>query len=491
MREKNRFSSLLKHLMTVAKLKNYTLAKELQYDESYISKWVNGNLLPTEKTHEKVLRDISHCLVASLDDEGWEALLSEYQLTRRADLELAICDNLEAEYGYCIELKESTGSEIALKTSYYPELTLAQFMSKMHHPVLRQVKALDVIAALDILSLDRHYQLALAQLNSDQNVANRNYPNVHFSMLINLDEEDHHNPYNVTFLLNLLTSLTDISFQLFICPRAVGKLVFAVKDAYSISGMIIDENHCMAVTTSEDVKNSNAIYDRLKSLCSSENQVVRKTTMEYMIATNTYAQFLFARNQRWLLGHMTEHFVPEDLFEELAKEYCAGNPEADQAELRKAFLLSRSVMREMKLQMLIFENMLTDFAVSGELDFFNRKMTLTLEQRLRCLKHIEHMLSKSSRVEFKILRRGAITDNPLIPDPTLFLSDSLCYLRLVRSGPWNNVSVVNKTPIGDMFRDFFDEIWNSGKQTCQYDKPAIEELVRYVIQMVNVQLMSE
>ena len=34
MKEKNRFSSLLKHLMTIANLKNYTLAKELQYDHN-------------------------------------------------------------------------------------------------------------------------------------------------------------------------------------------------------------------------------------------------------------------------------------------------------------------------------------------------------------------------------------------------------------------------------------------------------------------------
>ena len=59
MKEKNRFSSLLKHLMATAELKNYTLAKELQYDESYISKWVTGSLMPTEKTHEKVLQEIS------------------------------------------------------------------------------------------------------------------------------------------------------------------------------------------------------------------------------------------------------------------------------------------------------------------------------------------------------------------------------------------------------------------------------------------------
>lgn len=49
MKEKNRFSVLLEHLTSMANLKNYVLAKAVQYDESYISKWISGKSLPTEK----------------------------------------------------------------------------------------------------------------------------------------------------------------------------------------------------------------------------------------------------------------------------------------------------------------------------------------------------------------------------------------------------------------------------------------------------------
>ena len=44
MEDKNRFSILLEHLLEVAEVKNYTLAKRLQYDVSYISKWVSGRI---------------------------------------------------------------------------------------------------------------------------------------------------------------------------------------------------------------------------------------------------------------------------------------------------------------------------------------------------------------------------------------------------------------------------------------------------------------
>lgn len=125
MKDKNRFSILLEHLMTIAELKNSILAKAVQYDDSYISKWISGKLLPTEKNHENTLQAISHCIVEALSEESTTQLLQEYQLQDIKDLETAIYDNLESEYMYVKELQNSTGTEVAPKISYYPERQLA------------------------------------------------------------------------------------------------------------------------------------------------------------------------------------------------------------------------------------------------------------------------------------------------------------------------------------------------------------------------------
>lgn len=486
MKEKNRFSSLVKHLMTIADVKNYALAKELQFDESYVSKMISGSLMPPKKTCERVIRSISRCIVGSLDAASRKTMLAEYQITKEKDLEAAIYDNLMAEYNYVMDLKEETGSEIAQKTSYFPELTLAQFMQKTRHPVLRQVKALDVIAAMDILSLDRHYQLALAELESSANVVSKNYPNVHFAMLINLDGNNRDNTYNVTFLLNLLTNLSDIDFQLYFWSQAVGKVVFTVRDAYSIAGMVIDENHCISVTSSEDAQNSNAIYDRLRSLCSPENMVVRKVAMDDMLLNNDYVRFLLGRNQRWLLGHLTEHLMPDDLFEELLEPYCQGR-DVDPETLRRIHEMTRNMVQEMGIRVLICEQALTDFAVSGELDFFNSKVRLTPEQRLRYLIHMCRLPEKNPKIQGKILRTGAVSDMQHIPDPTVFLSDAAGYLRLIRQWNENNVSIVNKMQLLQMLQSFFDEVWLGGRYQHIED---LEDSIGYVISMIRVQLRN-
>lgn len=107
--EKNRFSELLEELLNTAEIKNANLAKSLQYDVSYISKWISGRMLPAEKTKRKVLQGISHEIVKQGSKEGCEILSSNYQVVSEEELEAVIYDNLEAEYDYVQELQRTYG----------------------------------------------------------------------------------------------------------------------------------------------------------------------------------------------------------------------------------------------------------------------------------------------------------------------------------------------------------------------------------------------
>lgn len=119
MDDKNRFSILLEHLLEVAEVKNYTLAKRLQYDVSYISKWVSGRMLPAKKTEKRVMEGISACVVDEATDEGRDLLLREYSVSIPSDLKAAIYDNLIAEYDYLQEELDSGEARIGPYTDFW------------------------------------------------------------------------------------------------------------------------------------------------------------------------------------------------------------------------------------------------------------------------------------------------------------------------------------------------------------------------------------
>ena len=148
MEQKNRFSTLLENLMDTAGIKNSTLAQELQYDVSYISKWISGKMLPSEKSSDKILEGISSCIVRDATEKGREQLHNDYHVPNTEALKVAIYDNLVAEYNYVKELEKALGTNIAPLTTFYPELALPQYIEKMNHPVLRRVKSLEITAAM-------------------------------------------------------------------------------------------------------------------------------------------------------------------------------------------------------------------------------------------------------------------------------------------------------------------------------------------------------
>lgn len=456
MEDKNRFSILLEHLLEVAEVKNYTLAKRLQYDVSYISKWVRGRMLPAKKTEKRVMEGISACVVDEATDDGRNLLLREYSVSIPSDLKAAIYDNLIAEYDYLQEELDSGEARIGPYTDFWAELNMLQYLTKMAHPVLRRVSQLDIVAVMDLMEMAREC-LKVANLQNGQLVDQRSYDNVYF--------------------------------KLFGSTAAAGRAVFVVKGDFAITGLLVSHSRCAAVTATEDPQNCESLYDNFSKLCVRDDQLFRDTSMRQLISQYDYMHTLLASNLRWMFGHLNELLLPDDLFEEILtaheaelKDFLGATP----AELRSVHNLAKGVVEETNIRILIYEAAFFSMAVSGELDFFSYKVNLTPDQRSRCISYVLQLCKQREKLEFRLISGRIVNDFQYVADPNMFLSGAASYLRLDNNCPINRIAMVNNSVMEDRLSEYFDQVWNLDDQNVTKERNAIAEHIHHVLQGIHL-----
>ena len=483
MDEKNRFSRLLDFLMNTAQIKKYILAHELQYDVSYISKWVNGKLIPSEKTEKKVLSGISHCITHSSTEEGISKLLEYYQVNDTSELEMAIYDNLTTEYHYEKEQQTDSIPSSGDRICFFADLPIEKYISKMHHPVLRRVNSLDIMASMDLMSMKHEYRLQIITLEAAPSNNTLVYPNVHFSLVIHIDVNHWDTVYDTIFLINILDKMRHIDFSIYESPHSHDRAIFAVKDDFAISGLLVDHDKCMSVITTEEKSACNTIYHHIKKLCSMENMLFTACTMKKLLLNNGYIRSLLVPNPCWIMGHMTEIFLSDDLFTELYWQLHEIQEEV--ISFNETFRIhesTKNLLEKAPVRLIFYENAFSDFAISGELDFYNHKCTLTPEQRVDYIKHLLKIFDQNENLQIRLLYDKLSSDFHYHSTECVLLSDTLSYLRLGNDGERNKIMILNHRNIQTIFTQFFEDIWKRNDDIVISDMDCITGYIQHIMQ---------
>lgn len=486
MENKNRFSIVLTYLMNTAGMKNYVLAQELQYDVSYISKWLSGKVIPAEKTEKQVLQGISHCISQNASPEGTELLMENYQVQSVKDLELEIYDHLVEECRYSRETKKENSGSTEGMVRFYPELSLTQYIKKMRHPILRRANALEIVAAMDLMAMAHEYRIDSIHLRESKADADEFHPDFHFGLVTRIDLDKWDCVYDTVFLINTLTQLSSVDFQLYSDDRAAGKNVFAIRDEFAISGILAGEEKCLSVITTEKKDEVNVLYWYVRELCARENLLFRRSSMKDMLLSNEYIRTLLSPNPRWLVGHMTEHFMPADLFEEVAEKLVKSSELANFATvdgLRKLYQTGQNVVSKAAIKLMFYEGAFSDMAMTGQLDFFNYKITLTAEQRIRYLENLLKFCEEhGEQQELRLVYGNLVSDFQYIANQCVFLSDMSSHLRLDSSMSSNNLMIINRADIQQVFERFYDSVWSKQGDMILSNRESISHYIRHIIQ---------
>ena len=480
---------LLQELMAEAGIKNLTLSEVLQYDVSYISKWVTGRLLPSEKSIDQITRAISACVVKGLSEKKKEKMLMLNESADEEELQDKLYEKLLQAY------YESKGEELK-KSGKNGKQVL-----KMHMPMRRLIEdvrffhddrkgSIKIAAVIDLFSLDRESRLLFAGIEKGHFLMEEKYPNVEFTMIFNANpvvrEEKADSVYDSIFLIHMLTSFSHVNFGLYDQLSAYGKFLFAAKDRFCLSGMLQeDDRECLAVQWNEDLEAVNELYQRITMFCCQETLEFRKSSIWEMLLNHEYMQLMISTDIKWLLGHITELLLPDELFSQLVEQL----PEewhGKKEELERVHNFSSHILQTGPIQIMIYESAFTDFVISGELDFYNHKVLLTVEQRLMVLEYYLMIFQGEKKGSIKLIEGGFSTDFQYITNPCMFLSSSICYLRLENGCYNDNILVLNDKQIRDMFGKFYHTIWNHRQDMVLESEEEVCSRIRQYIQSARL-----
>ena len=66
----------------------------------------------------------------------------------------------------------------------------------------------------------------------------------------------------------------------------------------------------------------------------------------------------------------------------------------------------------------------------------------------------------------------------------------MCIVRMKRTSSTNNISILNKVQVCDMFRSFFDSVWEDKQNALIQNRETMEDFMHYVFHMLQVQLIK-
>lgn len=458
--DNNAFGSKLEQMLTAANIKNYTIAKSLNYDVSYISKWITGKAVPSKKNLENVLATVSRIISEQGSGDSFDDFCRKLGTGNDQHFRETIKQELRTAYYETVG--ESKSEEYAINNSFL------RISPEIKYPLLLDyARGLDeesphnIVVMTDLFSLDHGSKLRMAGIENHRFMLSKKRRDLKIDYVVDLSKLDGNNIYNVILLIHMMTCFSLADFHLYYSREAAGKLFIAVKDEFLGISILGENKHFICTTGSRDKKKVEELYESIKSGINPDSSLFFSTDMNSLLSSHEYLQTLLSPNARWLVGHVTEHFLPPDLFDVFADECFTNESEyIVREEAKRAHLLAINAIGKSQIRIMIYNRALVDFVLSGEMDFFNHKVILSPEQRKKTLMHIREMIKKINSRKLKIIVDGFSDDFKYITNPCMFLSDSLDYLRLENQQYENNIMLSKDEYLRRILDVFFENIWN-------------------------------
>lgn len=438
---KNGFSELLRELIHHSGVKNQSIANAAGYDLSYISKWLSGKMLPSEKTIDATVQAISQCIVDSINNFNRDWFAAKYHEKNDGLIRESIRRDLLNAY---VGSKERPNNRA---TEFYSSLSSKTFYESIYNLVEESESAVVIV---DLFALDRESRQALIGLRGGYYTREKYEPEKNVTLLFCASQ--YYNPcYDAISLIHLMTTFALYNFSLFNSHFAVGKAIAACSDKL-ISGMIMEEvERVFAVSIAENGENSTKTQRELLRMVQNKNIVYSKKNMTDFTNDKDYLKSMLSTNIKWIQGHITELIMPDFLHEKLLDEITVINHD----EAQRVHLFAKNIIEQESTRILLYETALSDLIATGEVDFYNNKVILSPKE---IQEYIQFLINLVQDNNICVIGGPLFSEFKHVYSPCLYISDTICYMRMEGAYNRENIFEIIDKDVRELFEKLYLDI---------------------------------
>lgn len=480
------FGQLLEKLLYLSNQKKIVLAKKLGYDISYISKWIKGKNLPTQKNISNICEITSEFIVESLNP------ISKQELKRYFEIEVEIKDDagliqyidriLRESYIISVQdsrydIHKSTHSQDNYNSMMHINPRLRkQYLSNDAGLYLSESGKLDIILSTNLYKLKSDDKLAIAKMKSILSEIQKNNA-VRARVLTGFEGSEENTILNTLIIIDMIATYPNLNFEIYNCNIDNSNILSVLKDRIFHSAIFSSNGRCLLTNMSKEKNIVDEVYYSLEEIIKNQGKLlVDKKAPLQILKEKIYLQYIMGQDMRLILGAMNEFFMPSDLFIELA-ENIFGQDEVLLKELVQINIFLQNIIYKSNINILIYESELMKYISTGEVLFFNKPVKLTLEQMKRHIKNIEKIIKDYEGIKIKLVEESFLEANDLDLKPSIYLSKNLTIIKMNPMDGINDYATVKDIEFKKVCDELFDKLWNAKEEKLLNDKDDILEKI--------------
>lgn len=479
------FGHLLEKLLYLSNQKKGTLSKELGYDISYISKWINTKNLPSQKNISQICKKTAKFIVTSLNEKLRGDFLDYFELNSEMDdedLTKYIERILRESYISTAEIKnmniyKGTHSEEICNGIIHVNPSLRkQYLSNDAELFLKKNEKMDMIISANLYHINNDDKKAISTMkNSLYEVENNEKIRVNF--LMGLDGAKDDIIYNTILIINMAVTHPNIDLEIYNCEVDPNAVISVIKDNIFHSAIFTKDKKCLFTNMSKDASTVEHMYYSLNDMLKNQaKKIFEKIEPSQIIKDQSYVQYIMGSDLRWIIGSMNELLMPEDLFMEIGRQVFGEDPKLLK-ELEKINLFLQNVTYRSGLKALIYESELKNYISTGIINFFNIPIKLDFKQRERHIEYIEYILKNREKVEIRLVEDHFVEEFADSKNPSLYLSKTRKLTTVNPEGEINDYLIIRDKQFEDICDELFDIMWNDRKDVVIDDREYVLEKI--------------